>query len=242
MKINKYKLAISFLVGVFSLIFISQKVLACDFATSPWFVSTVDIDKSKLPQGIQTKSEEKSYDESSKTIELLNITNTPIYLIRVDQYYKGTLAELKLENTFPRYKLENNKVYYYEFGSNSWVWKEKEYLRDKGVALDIGTIDDLTTWVTNGKDNIWNKSGDNRPVDIKIPEPETRTITYFKEGKAYELPVTVSYRLNKDYDPHSVEKGSKACGEFNQRMKQNYNLIEWFRNLITWFTTLIKPR
>ena len=169
-------------------LFVASPAHACLYSSTPWYVVTVNVDSTKLPPQLQVAP---ATDTTSAlvTVELSNPSDMQVDIVRVDQYYQGSLNELKPEDYFLRYSLR----------------------KGDSLTMYIDVLNDASAWGVNGNDNRWNKYEDNRPADVSIPESEVITLTFITDDKVYQAPFTLSYSLNADYDPKSVEKGAEGC-------------------------------
>ena len=57
---------------------------------------------------------------------------------------------------------------------------------------------------------------DNRPNDVKLPEPQDTVVMMYLNQKPYSIQLRIIYTINNDYNPNSVYEFSNACQGYYQ--------------------------
>lgn len=51
---------------------------------------------------------------------------------------------------------------------------------------------------------------------LPVPDPLETQIVMISDGEVYDIPVTITYAPNPDYDPEGFAKGVEACAQINE--------------------------
>jgi len=171
--------------------------VGCPWGSDHWFNVTVTIDRSSLPAGVTT--EEVTDYAGNTQVYLTNSTNIPL-LINPPNPNK-TYAE-----PYPRpltMKLVSGEGYYCDVQSKPMKCKMNSRINKANAQLDTPEISKavLTGWVVK----------DDRPLDVKIPRPESFEFNAMYGDKQITIKGRVSFLLNNKYDPKLGIKSKELC-------------------------------
>lgn len=179
----------------------------------PWFTETPSFDKSTLPPGVEIQETNNLF----RRHELINKNSEPLFIVRKkdprELSSNNAQADPFLNSGLPKdyeplYKITKDQVYFWDKLSNPNLG---EWKMDDGSANDSG----YPGAPIDGNYNLYEASRqieeDNRPIFVKIPDPQEFYILGFYKGNPIEIKGTISYSLNSNYNPQKNEKS--GCGE-----------------------------
>ena len=169
-----------------------------------WFAETISLDQTALPAGVASRiTNSPSPEQGSATIQLLNTSATPLYILTQspvdDQMQIPTAVELPA-GMAPTRKLVDGKAY---------VWKGRNWFQDYNQPFALYIWQNRVN-VINGSiaDIGWiNPYNTVRPTAVAVPQPQHLLIPFIYKDKLLHLPITINYTLNTAYDPGRISNG-----------------------------------
>jgi hypothetical protein len=214
---TKPAFALLICVGILWLVqfFTPSPVAACSPAPpTPWFVEQLSVGAASLPTGVSLRS------LSPTRIAVSNRSTTPLYVI--GQLDIGGTEYEQLAIRFPPdtgalHRLVAGQLLTWGPGSAGpdkppvLMWNEDR--------LDTEALE-IAAWpnsISSGRGSVApierrNQTGDHQPATVAVPPSQQTQLTLVYGDQLFTVPLTVSYILNKDYDPQSVARAMNACG------------------------------
>jgi hypothetical protein len=199
----------------FSVLLVPDRAIACvPNPPDPWFIEELSVDATSLPKEISARS------INPKTIAVSNDSTTPLYVVgRLDIGGRHNYEPLPVSlpaGTGPLHRLAGRQVFTWGPGDVApdkppvLMWKKEPDPREY-LAVEV-----WPNSVTAGRGSVaeiesLNQTGDSRPVDVAIPQPQRTELILVYDNQRFSVPLTVSYKLNETYDPHSVAQSLRAC-------------------------------
>jgi len=115
---------------------------------------------------------------------------------------------------YPDIRLVNDTVYYYT--DMPYTGEEPGWKPDSGGINNMASVQyGISVYEVEVEGELKQIFQDDRPDNVEIPEPQPFTLYLLYQGESIEVPGTIFYTLNGDYDPKAFAKGVDACNAWN---------------------------
>jgi hypothetical protein len=179
----------------------------------PWFTEHIQLGSMDLPRGVSVEYVTPPHERlSTKAIAVRNLSSTVLYVVGTHFVANPSYEDISVKlapGVGPLNKIVNGQAYKWNdrfdvtTSSDHFSWEGEENFKqsdsvwlgsdtDNRIASDEGTVVDLKPL---------NKYGGQRPPDVKIPNPQDALLPLVYGTQVLNIPITISYSLNKDYQP-----------------------------------------
>jgi hypothetical protein len=184
------------------LLIIPKNLSDCWVIGDQWFNSKITFDQSSIPEGMQIILTSQEY----QTYSLINNNEEPFYLLNrfentgIDYAGSDLPSELR-----PEYKLVKDRTYIWSFDAahkTGWIVRDAD--TDSNEAISVPLVE--SAFIIDGEYK--QVYADDRPVDVKVPDPQKFTIPAFYKDQPYEITGNYIFSLNENYRPHVVHNSN----------------------------------
>src|SRR3989344_4184765 len=184
---NQKLLSMAFFLFLLSIVFSCSSSAGDD-----WYEISLSFDESTFPEGVVLQEQ-----------SIVNTNSEPLYIVSECEYCDD-YSEFGVPPKYsPEVKLMGGELYRLIRNSSGNINWAKPVFDSGGYTVPARKV------ASNYK------FGDNRPENVKIPEPEEFSIQIYYLGEVAELKGHVAYALNSYYDSKANAKGIEACNSLN---------------------------
>jgi hypothetical protein len=202
-EMKSYLTVSALLIGLWGSFPIWAMGLDCPHGSDFWFNVTLEVDSATLPAGVVAESVADSIGNTH--IFLKNSTPIPLVINPPDPHKKYL-------EPYPRpltVKFVSGEAYYCDVMVKPMKCEMNANVNPANAQLDTPEISQAV-----GKGQI---TEDDRPADVKIPEPKSFHSIAMYGDKPIIISGTVFFSLNPKYDPKAGVKTQKSCDDIESR-------------------------
>jgi hypothetical protein len=187
----------------------------------PWFTERITPIPAELPLGVGVRVIQMTrYDITRDYVEITNSSPTALYIIGTPWTANTAFERVPLTlppGVGPTHKIERQQavtwrpIFDTPQSQARMGWTQETSERKDAVLLEIhhNTLQSDQADVIDLASR--NHTGDNRPTDVRLPDPQMVTFPLIYGTQLVEVPITISYVLNPTYKPDSVARSLNAC-------------------------------
>jgi len=153
-----------------------------------WFSVAIHLDEKTLPAGVQLVEDKSVKKTSLGRYHLNNKTSESIYIVSEGQKHPNSGLPNDIS---PIYRLVDNSVYGFNgsiYNGDPW----EEYCKNcRGLPIINILRESQQVWKVN------------RPLDVKIPQPQQVEIPVYYNGDTFNISGQLVYGLNEEYNPET---------------------------------------
>lgn len=199
------------------LVYSASPTFACSPADpTPWFREQLSVERRSFPPGVTVAS-------TGTHIQIGNQSSIPLYLVSTSTETMPLPDQL---DSLPPGRIIWHKIvdgrsftwereYEHTRASSSWSWAAVSGTPSSHIRLSVyrNLFHSQTTTIQpldprNPYDEV-------RPSTPVIPAAQMISVTLLYGKQEINVPVTIRYQLNPDYDPLTVERARNACGSYD---------------------------
>lgn len=190
---------------------LSSPASACTaLPPDPWFREALTVGQHNLPAGVTIQP--ATLYAGSFALEILNPSATPLYVLTPQTYQVTAAAEIGAAlppGLAPAHKIASNEpldwIVECPSGNCAGQWVRQFADADRLYL----SLDEIDPRLQQDK-----ARADNRPENVELPAPQTSQLSLAYAAQLVVAPITVTYVLNPDYDPHRQQDSGKACEDY----------------------------
>ena len=177
-------------------------VNACEPTGDQWFVESFTLEEARLPEAVLIQA--AALDRYGSYVHVENLSNEPLYIVPRDALQIITFLEsTSISNTDQEniggLLIEESSLDQVP-GLAAYVLPSEKY--PSGVVLYFSALEELDPQLVDQRN--WDFSP--RPSGVGIPQDDYSIIILVYGGKLYEIPFTITYRINENFSADDCSK------------------------------------
>lgn len=167
----------------------------------PWFVEQLTVGDVAIIPSVVIRS-------ADLEVVIENNSASPLYIVERVPDLHPSIAEHQPfpipPDTIVSFKITSSRVFYWgtvdPYKSPEQGWKDQE---KKALVLPLSYLFEDR-----------NRREDNRPPGVVIPAVQRKDIILIYEGRQVPVPISLTYQLNPNYDPHQLQNVPSCRSDF----------------------------